>query len=386
MAKIDILLQGLNEDDDHETAVNKLLSISEMENYLFSLAFARRNGVERIRSNLEKVSDKTRVFIGIRNGITSVQSIFSFLKIGIAPYVVDTASNKITFHPKIYAAYSHAIAHVIIGSANLTAGGLNQNIEASSYIRLDREQQADEKYFQKLINTIHDLPVAYPDHVFQVKTARQAVELLREGRLEDEWLTRLPSTNKTYAKRERDNLAPIPTPTHPTSTHGRKIRSPRKGVKKRLVEKTVNTTALLVWESNPLTESNLNIPRKANTNITGHVNLGKGLLAEDIDFQRYFRDVVFSELAWHPNQSSKSPHLERATINAELIVKNISYGVYELEVTHDPRRNTRSYKQRNVTTKIKWGDARFVIGKRDLLDRTLRLYKKNPTDFTIVID
>ena len=379
MAEIDILLQGLNKDDDHETAVNKLLSISGLENYLFSLAFARSNGVERIKVNLEKVSDKTRVFIGIRNGVTSVQSIFSFLKIGIAPYVVDTASNSKIFHQKIYAAYSNAIAHVIIGSANLTSGGLNQNIEASSYIKLAREQRADEKYFQKLIKTIQNLPVTYPDHVFQVKTARRAVELLKEGRLEDERLTRLPSTNKTHGNKERDNLTPIPT-------HGRKIPSPRKGVKKRLVGKTVNTTALLVWESKRLTERSLNIPRKANTNITGDVNLGKGLMEADIDFQRYFRDVIFSELAWHPNPSSRSPHLERATINAELIVKNISYGVYELEVTHDPRINTRSHQQRNVMTKIKWGDARSVIGKRDLLGRTLRLYKKNPTEFTIVID
>ncbi|MCY3729275.1 MAG: phospholipase D family protein [Nitrospira sp.] len=379
MAEIDILLQGLNKDDDHETAVNKLLSIPAMENYLFGLAFARSNGVERIRSNLGKVSDKTRVFIGIRNGVTSVQSISSFLKIGIAPYVVDTASNSKIFHQKIYAAYSNAVAHVIIGSANLTNGGLNQNIEASSYIRLDRERQADEKCFQKLINTIQGLPVTYPDHVFQVKTARRAVELLKEGRLEDERLTRLPSTNKKHDNRERDNLIPIPT-------HGRKIRSPRKGVKKRLVKKTVNTTALLVWESKPLPQRSLNIPQEANTHITGDVNLGKGLMEEDIDFQHYFRDVVFSELTWHSKPSSRSPHLERATINAELIIKNISYGVYDLEVNHDPRRNTRSYKQRNVTTKIKWGNAITVIRKRDLLGRTLKLYKKNSTDFAIVID
>ncbi len=351
----------------------------ELENYLLSLAFARSNGVERIKINLGKVSDKTRVFIGIRNGVTSVQSIFSFLKIGVEPYVVDTASNSKIFHQKIYAAYSDTLAHVIIGSANLTNGGLNQNIEASSYIRLDREQQADEKYFQKLINAIQDLPVTYPDHVFQVKTARQAVELLKEGRLEDERLTRLPSTNKTYGNKERDNLAPIPT-------HGRKTRSPRKGVKRRLGGKTISTTALLVWESKPLTERSPNIPQKANTNITGDVNLGKGLMEEDIDFQHYFRDVVFSELAWHRNPSSRSPHLERATINIELMIKNISYGVYDLEVTHDPRKNTRSYEQRNVTTKIKWGNAITVIRKRDLLGRTLKLYKKNSTDFAIVMD
>jgi hypothetical protein len=78
--------------------------------------------------------------------------------------------------------------------------------------------------------------------------------------------------------------------------------------------------------------------------------------------------------------------LERATINVEIVIKNLSYGEYELEVTHDPRTNTRSYEQRNVMTKIKWGEARALIAKRDLLDRTMRLFKKNATNFMIVID
>lgn len=377
MAEIDILLQGLNKNDDHETAVNNLLSIPDVENYLFSLAFARRNGVERIKSHLEKVSGKTQVFIGIRNGVTSVQSIFLFFKIGIAPFVVDTASNSKIFHPKIYAAYGNTTAHVILGSANLTYSGLNQNIEASSYIKLEREQQADEEYLQKLIRTIKKLPSTYPDHVFQVKTARQAVELLKEGRLEDERLTRLPTTNKTQGNRERDKLKPIPT-------HGKGTRPPGKEVKKRSSGITVNT-AMLVWESKPLTERSLNIPQATTTHITGDVNLGQGLM-ENLDFQHYFRDMVFSELAWHTDPNSNSPHLERATINAELIIKNILYGVYALEVTHDPRTDTTSYEQRNVMTKIKWGDARTLIARRDLLDRTLSLYKKGHRDFTIVID
>lgn len=377
MAEIDILLQGLNKNDDHETAINNLLSIPEVEHYLFSLAFARRNGVERIKNNLEKMSGRTQVFIGIRNGVTSVQSIFSFFKIGIAPYVVDTASNSKIFHPKIYAAYGDTMAHVISGSANLTYSGLNQNIEASSYIKLDREQQADEEYLQKLITTIQKLPSTYPDHIFQVKTARQAVELLKEGRLEDERLTRLPTTNKTQDNRERDTLKPIPT-------YGKVTRPPRKGVKKRPYREILNT-AMLVWESKPLTERSLNIPQGTTTNITGDINLGQGLV-ENMDFQHYFRDVVFSELAWRTDPNSNSPHLERATINAELIIKNISYDVYILEITHDPRTDTRSYGQRNVMTKIKWGDARNLIARRDLLDRTLSLYKKGQRDFAIVID
>lgn len=377
MAEIEILLQGLSRDDDHDSAVNKLLELRNIESYLLSLAFARSSGVERLSDNLQKISLKTQVFIGIRNGITSIQSVFSLFKIGIKPYAVDTAANNKIFHPKIYAAYNDKNAYVILGSANLTFGGLNRNIEASSYIKLDRNSPTDEEYIKKLVQVITDMPTAYPDHVFQITTPKQAVSLLKEGRLEDERLTKLPSTNIGAVKKERDKLAPIPIYTKISP-------KPHKGIKKRTTRK-VDNIAVLVWESSPLTERSLNIPRGKNTNITGDTNLGRGAM-EGIDFQHYFRDTVFFDLHWSCNPTSKSPHLERAQINVEIIIKNISYGVFNLEVTHDPKTNTRSYEQRNVMTKIKWGDAKSLIAKRDLLNRTLKLYKKSSTDFAIVID
>ncbi len=377
MAEVEIILQGLSQNDDHETAVNKLLTAPAMDNYLFSLAFVRKNGVDGIKDNLGNVADKSQIFIGIRNGITSVQSVFSLLEIGINPYVVDTASNKKIFHPKIYAAYSDTGAFVVLGSANLTFGGLSQNIEASSFIKLNRSQQSDNDYLQKLVTTITHLPATYPDHVFQITGPRQAVELLHEGRLEDERLTRLPATNKTQSNKVRDRLKPIPT-------FEKRKPSPNPAIKVRKA-KIVANTSILVWESKPLTERSLNIPRGETTNITGDTNLGQGLM-EDIDFQHYFREVVFSDLNWGTNPASSSPHLERATIHTEIVIKNHSYGMYELEVTHDPRTDTSSYKQRNSMTKIKWGEARALIARRDLLDRTLRLYRKNSTDFMIVID
>ena len=75
MAELKIILQGLSQNDDHETVVNELLKTSAMDNFLFSLAFVRKDGVNRIRDNLRSVADKSKVFIGIRNGITSAQSI-----------------------------------------------------------------------------------------------------------------------------------------------------------------------------------------------------------------------------------------------------------------------------------------------------------------------
>lgn len=377
MAEINILLQGLSKDDDHDTAINELLQIPDIESYLFSLAFARSGGVERISGNLQKVADKIQVFVGIRNGITSIQSIFSLFKLGIKPYAVDTAANNKIFHPKIYAAYNNELAHIILGSANLTFGGLNRNIEASSYIKLNRQTQTDEDYLNKLVNVITDMPTEYPDHVFQITTPRQAVVLLKEGRLEDERVTRLPSTSEGKPEKERDKLTPIPTYT-------KTAPKPHKRAKKRNPKKDKNT-AILVWESNALTERSLNIPSGANTNITGDANLGLGAMV-DTDFQHYFRDVVFSSLHWDIDPTSRNPHLERARINAELIIKSISYGIFNLEVTHDPRTNTPSYEQRNVMTKIRWGGAKSLIAKRDLLDRTLKLYKKDGINFVIVID
>jgi hypothetical protein len=382
MAIIKILLQGLEQDDDHDTAVNQLLSLPDMTHYLFSLAFSSRNGVERLSTKLDEISDKLTIFLGIRNGVTSIQSIFSLLRIGIYPYIIDTATNARIFHPKIYAAYNDEAAHIILGSANLTNGGLGANIEASSSMTLDRGLPTDETSLLKLVNTLTSLPNRFPDHVYQINSAKHAVHLLREGRVEDERISRLPSTNRLHKGRERDTLGPIPTyvkkATQPQHVKEKRSHS-------RPARSAVSFVSTLVWESKPLTQRSLNIPQGSNTNITGDANLGQGLM-DDINFQRYFRDEVFSDLDWYTDPTSKSPHLERALINAEIIIKRISYDHWQLEVTHDPRTDTASYEQRNVMTKIKWGEARSLIARRDLLDRTLSLHKITGTDFRIVID
>ncbi len=377
MAEIEIILQGLSPNDNHEKAINKLLIMPDMDSYLFSLAFVRKNGVIRVRDNLKKVASKSQIFIGIRNGITSVQSIFSFLEVGINPYAVDTASSKKIFHPKIYAAYSDHKAYIILGSANLTFSGLNKNIEASSYIKLDRSQQLDEEFVQKLVTTITELPEKHPDHIFQITTPRQAVRLMHEGRLEDERIARLPANNAMRGSKPRDQLAPM-------LTYEKRKPKPNQAAKKREV-KTGTHAGILVWESKPLTERSLNIPTGKNTHPTGDINLGKGG-TDNMDFQNYFRENVFSGLLWSTSPDSAYPYLERGTIAAELIVKGLHYGEYELEVTHNPKADTVTSKQRNVKTKIKWGNAKPIIAKQDLLGRTLQIYKKNATDFIILID
>ena len=373
MAKVDILLQGLQADDHHEAAVNKLLALPNAENILLSVAFVRRAGVDRIRDKLSDVSGITEIFLGIRNGVTSVQGILSLLEIGTHLYVVDTASQNIIFHPKLYMAYNNIEACIIIGSANLTLGGLMKNIEFSTHVRLNRRKRKDEKILQGLKVTVKGMLSSYPNHVFRIQTKREAVQLLREGRLEDERASRFPNRVRARVKCQKVSLAPIPLNMDGDNIHEKLIR------KSSIARRKGGPS--LVWISKPLTERSLNIPKGKTTHPTGGMSLGKGQV-EGIDFQKYFRNEVFSELSWKTDSSG----LEKATANFEIIVAEVSYGHYDLQIKHNPSEDTKTYEQRNSMTSISWGNAKNLVANESLLGRTLYLYKMDSKNFLIDID
>ena len=111
----------------------------------------------------------------------------------------------------------------------------------------------------------------------------------------------------------------------------------------------------------------------------------KGLY-DYIDQRHYFYDDVFSDLTWGPDKpGSKKLH---ASAKFELVIKNISYGVFDLMISHDTNTESASYKQSNMMTHLHWGDARTWIAKEDLLARSLYLYRKDssPPEFMIEID
>ena len=373
MAKIEILLQNLQGNNDHEVAVKRLLGTVDAEALLLSIAFVRNSGVERLQDALGEVSEKTQVFVGIRNGVTSVQAIKSLLDLGIHPYLVDTASHNIVFHPKLYMAYNSTEAHIIIGSANLTYGGLVGNFELGSYIRLDRRRQQEEEILRYLKDTMAAMPSCYPGHVFRVQTVREVDRVLQEGRLEDEQDPRLPSAAKARAKSKDVKLAPIPLP-HAASRSSRKFAPGN-------YRRSIKDDVALVWISNPLTRRSLNIPTGENTRPTGGISLGKGRM-EGIDFQKYFRNEVFLELSWQTDSKS----LERATASFEIVIAGVSHGDYELQIKHNPRENTTTYSQGNSMTSISWGSAKELIADESLLGRTLNLYRIDPKNFLINID
>ena len=394
MADLSFILQAVTT-ANHAESIRTLLALAKPTQILVSVAFARTTGLEAIQESIKPLAAKTKFFVGIRNGITSIQAIKQLLALKLDLYAVDTGSRQIIFHPKLYLAANSSNAIAIVGSANMTFSGLHNNIEVSTRMALDfAKNPADKTYVDTVVSAFDTMLAKHPKHVFKIKDEKHATQLFEEGRLADETVVVAPTSGSSVRKGDRDDLTPMrltrvsrPRVLSP-ATAPAKAAIPEKTVAAKKTPKSVKPivgTKYRVWESKPLSRRDLTIPTGANTNPTGSMGFKKGLY-DDIDQRHYFYDDVFSDLTWVPDRPGSKKLQTWARF--ELVIKNISYGIFELVVSHDTNTKSASYKQSNMMTHLHWGAARTLIAKEDLLDRNLYLYRKdgNPPEFMIEID
>ena len=375
MANIKFLMQGILAGNDHETAVLDLLTHQQDYTYLISAAFARKSGVELIAPKLEHIKDDLQILIGIRNGTTSKQALVKLLELGVNPYVVDMASNKRIYHPKIYAALGPDKVRCILGSANLTYSGLNENVEASTDMTLSVADKDDAVFINSFNDAVEKLITNYPQHVFQVNTQERIDALVDEGRLEDESIKVVRSIGRASSGKTGAILKAMPVLT----TRVRKVSTTTQSGSVR-----ISSASNILWKMSNLVERDLCIPKKHGTHQTGSIGIKKGLL-ENIDHRHHFRDVVFAGLDWKFDTAKGKTHLEKAKANFEIIIDGISYGVFTLGLSHNTRRDTVSYRQKNTMTQLQWRGARKLIAKREHLGKDMTLYGRDEKNFQLVI-
>lgn len=98
-------------------------------------AFASLTAVSRIKPIVKSVKDAhgdVRLVLGVDLGGTSKEVLAEVESWGISITIVKNKAFGVTFHPKIYFLRWLDYAEIIIGSSNLTDGGLYRNYEASS--------------------------------------------------------------------------------------------------------------------------------------------------------------------------------------------------------------------------------------------------------------
>jgi HKD family nuclease len=108
----------------------ELLKVPDYHTLNIVVAFAKNSGVLRIKDSLESFRERggiVNVYVGVDLGGTSYEALTALLLHTDSLNVVHSEKSQ-TFHSKIYQFLGKEEGLVVVGSHNLTAGGLWTNL------------------------------------------------------------------------------------------------------------------------------------------------------------------------------------------------------------------------------------------------------------------
>jgi HKD family nuclease len=199
---------------------NQLIKLLDSPNYHtlnIVVAFAKNSGVLRIKDSLEKFRErggKVNAYVGVDLGVTSYEALSNLLICTDSLNIVHAEKGQ-TFHTKIYQFLGKENGMIVIGSHNLTGGGLWTNFESSAHISVEMSNSEDaemlieqEGYFKSL-NSLQDLCMPI--------TAKDDIEkLLQNGYIAKEVSQQVRSAKAAKEAENRERLfgngvrAPLP--------------------------------------------------------------------------------------------------------------------------------------------------------------------------------
>ncbi|MBV9761917.1 MAG: hypothetical protein JO340_15250 [Acidobacteriaceae bacterium] len=153
-----------------------------------AVAFVKRSGTQYIRDVLRDFSARAQVQISVgvdlcgtsREGLTDLLA-----AAGNGNVFVYRNNGPNTFHPKVYLFKSAKRADVIVGSGNMTGGGLFTNYEASMAAALDLADAKDAAFFQAIEATLDSWAQPQPGLCYTV-TADLIEQLAAAGLVRSE--------------------------------------------------------------------------------------------------------------------------------------------------------------------------------------------------------
>jgi HKD family nuclease len=142
------------------------------------VAWGKESGLRRIRpllSAFRKRGGTARIILGIDEGGASVEGLRSAISDFDEATVLHDASG--TFHPKLYILDGETASVIVVGSSNLTRGGLFANYEAGVCLDLDLILEADAQ--------VHETVTQYTKRLLDDSTSQTLTEELIQQLLHD---------------------------------------------------------------------------------------------------------------------------------------------------------------------------------------------------------
>lgn len=153
----------------------ELLDSPDYDTLNIVVAFAKNSGVLRIKDSLEKFrgrGGKVNVYVGVDLGVTSYEALTVLLLHTDSLNVVHSEKSQ-TFHSKIYQFSGKEKGLIVVGSHNLTGGGLWTNFESSVLIPVDmsstngKRMLADQDSYIRELTALNDsfMPIDAQDDI-----------------------------------------------------------------------------------------------------------------------------------------------------------------------------------------------------------------------------
>ena len=219
----------------------ELLDSADYHTLNVAVAFAKNSGVLRVKdafSHFRERGGSVNVYVGVDLGGTSYEALTTLRLHTDSLNVVHSELGQ-TFHSKIYQFSGEKSGLLVVGSHNLTAGGLWTNFESSIHIPIDGEKAAEAKmskemgdYFQGLAGLATSfMPITSQDEIERLldegyvtkevaDRVRRASDAKRDGSKERLFgngapakLPRLTSTRQEGQTETKVSSPEVPTPT-----------------------------------------------------------------------------------------------------------------------------------------------------------------------------
>jgi HKD family nuclease len=161
------------------------LERGEWTRFTAAVAFVKSSGVRHIRAALSAFGDRggvTRIAVGVDAQGTSREGLadLSTSVRGDAEIVIVHNQAGSSFHPKIYLFENAHRAQFVLGSGNLTGGGLYTNYELGLHVSLERARPDDADFLAQLTTLLNEWTT--PDErIIRALTPSLLTELHEQG-------------------------------------------------------------------------------------------------------------------------------------------------------------------------------------------------------------
>lgn len=356
-------------------------------------AWAKRSGLERARDLLDALGGemRSRAIVGVDQGGATVEGLRLCIELFDEAYVFHEPGGG-TFHPKLYVARWHDRAAVLVGSGNLTAGGLYANYEAATVVHIsDPDTESEDGEFLREVEQYVDRLLAEEELCLPLTGALVerllGMPWLQVGS-EERWRDQGSRSDREPGPfgRRRSGRRTDPAPRRagddsssgavPPPSEGGAVTPPSDR------EPTSGRAVVRRWFKRLRAAD----AQQNAGNNTGNLRLVQA--NHPIDQLSYFRTEFFDGVAWTAGTDGRGNPKETADVTAEVVAPDIS-GEHAFRVVHAPHRESA---QRNHATVLHWDDLSGFMRGRDftgwwvVLERTadgqhrLTLQEEEPAD------